>query len=696
MAEAKLGYTMNPVVMAELPDTSKGMEKILKVTAKSLIKMDAASTLIFEGKSEEKQVTLIDKGLLNALDLLTSIDLCNIVNAAASKIPGALERLNDSLSDKNSISNYEKEGTALTDYLSKLSPVQKNKFLLQRRAYRIKKPIEEFEKNYTDVNNPDTKNNLFILTQNLTGLLEDFKKTILDDPDTKELASYFPPINKAYNYFDDAMAFFDKYTDYRQIEDKNFAKLLKLVQTIKKYCTIILALNDPAALLQVIGGNTTEKISRDAQAQIAKIQSFINPVKISSTLRSINKTCESVIRVCKQAMNFIKLGQVVIRIATLLVSIFKKIVAFFKYGLAIPNIFTAVNITNVTSDALKELQGEKRGVDYFVDRLNQISVLMGMLFNFINKLVGYVQQIIDKLKVMILNLSVCSPNKDLSNTLRDLEEVQKEMKSYIATVENNKKSTDRNNKIGDFTISIITEEVVDEAFTRKRRYGVALNNKGVVIAQSTPTFASDDTIITNEVKLLLSSRGLVKSQVANFSPVEEQAITDANDYLLDQDINWDSVESYEPSLDDPDNENEDTGLGLNAFINKLKGGKKLRRNMKKQMAKNTASLSKDMKTTDPSGKYSNKPMPGTSLADKLGGNSTSETSSPNESGSSTQTTTQNNQSINYQARIYTKNKRGNPGIFVTKVTISATSEDNARKSVEKKYPDSRYVIFIAK
>lgn len=143
MAEAKLGYTMNPVVMAELPDTSKGMEKILKVTAKSLIKMDAASTLIFEGKSEEKQVTLIDKGLLNALDLLTSIDLCNIVNAAASKIPGALERLNDSLSDKNSISNYEKEGTALTDYLSKLSPVQKNKFLLQRRAYRIKKPIEE-------------------------------------------------------------------------------------------------------------------------------------------------------------------------------------------------------------------------------------------------------------------------------------------------------------------------------------------------------------------------------------------------------------------------------------------------------------------------------------------------------------------------------------------------------------------------
>jgi hypothetical protein len=618
MATVK-SFIMDPTKMAALPDGSKGMEKILKVTAKSMIKMDYAVSSIFEGKPVEKQKNIIDKGLLNAIDLLTSVDLCNIVNAAASTIPGALDKLNNKFADKTITANYELTGTALENYLATLTPLQKTKFRLQRRAYLIKKPIEEFEKDYDDSNNPETKNRLFILTQDLKGLIEDFNKDILEDPATKELVQYFPPITKAYNYYNDAITLFDKYTDYRQIPDKKLAQIVKFVQTVKKYATVILGLNDPAALLQIITGNSTEKISRLAQAEIQKIQQFINPVKISSTLKSINDTCQKVIRVSTQLMNYIKLGQVIIRIATLIVSILKKIISFFKKALAIPNIYTTVNITNTMSDILAVVQGDKKGLDAFIDRLNQISILMGMLFNFINKMIGYIQQIIDKLKIMILNLDACSPNKDLKNTLDQLEAMQKEMVNYVKTVDNNKNSSSKNNKIGDYTISIITEEITDDAFKRKRRYGVGLNNKGIVEVQSTPTFASDDTIIVNEVKHLLAAKGVIRAQQANYTVEEDQALTNANNYLLDQDLNWDSNETYDTVLDDPDNENEDDGLGLNAFVNKLKGGKKLRRNMKKMMAKNAATLSSDMKSTDPSGKYSSKQPAGVSLADKLGG-----------------------------------------------------------------------------
>jgi hypothetical protein len=58
------------------------------------------------------------------------------------------------------------------------------------------------------------------------------------------------------------------------------------------------------------------------------------------------------------------------------------------------------------------------------------------------------------------------------------------------------------------------------------------------------------------------------------------------------------LEEY--SIDPPENEDENVGLGLNAFVNKLKGGRKLRRKMKVIMAKklkefnsNTAAAKKD-------------------------------------------------------------------------------------------------------
>ena len=54
---------------------------------------------------------------------------------------------------------------------------------------------------------------------------------------------------------------------------------------------------------------------------------------------------------------------------------------------------------------------------------------------------------------------------------------------------------------------------------------------------------------------------------------------------IGHDINIDDIEfmDFETGDDDPDSEDDDppSGLGLNGFINSIKGGKKLRKRMRK-------------------------------------------------------------------------------------------------------------------
>ena len=96
--------------------------------------------------------------------------------------------------------------------------------------------------------------------------------------------------------------------------------------------------------------------------------------------------------------------------------------------------------------------------------------------------------------------------------------------------------------------------------------------------QSPLTFATDDSIIINEVKLLLAANGLVKVTPSVYSPDEQKIINEAINLLQDPDLDMEDI-TTQPAiefLDAPLNEDENDQTGLNAFINKLKGGKELR------------------------------------------------------------------------------------------------------------------------
>jgi hypothetical protein len=95
----------------------------------------------------------------------------------------------------------------------------------------------------------------------------------------------------------------------------------------------------------------------------------------------------------------------------------------------------------------------------------------------------------------------------------------------------------------------------------------------------------------------------LQNMISALSPDEFNILEEASNYLntedepIDVSIEIDKNEDQE----EPDSEDDDTetGLGLQSFINKLKGGKKLRRRMRREMAKSKRKLADDMKKANP-------------------------------------------------------------------------------------------------
>jgi hypothetical protein len=279
------------------------------------------------------------------------------------------------------------------------------------------------------------------------------------------------------------------------------------------------------------------------------------------------------------------------------------LVAFFL-TFPIPSFFLPAGAITGQSYTLIEVF-EERGKKKLVKRLAQINVLLGAIAGLAQTLIIGLYDIVQKINLILLNLENCVNAPD------DLkEEMQTTINNAASTINNLQDFLDRynnaqdriNRTFGEYVIEIITEEVVDEGINIRRRYGIARDIDRYIVAQSTPTFASLDLIIINEVKLILSSKGLVKTGLNSLSPEESITISESLKYLDDQDASIDSVELTAGDLNNlEENEQE---IGLQSFINNLPGGKALRKRVRKKLIKQNQDLIKNLKSTDPNSTYS--------------------------------------------------------------------------------------------
>jgi len=122
------------------------------------------------------------------------------------------------------------------------------------------------------------------------------------------------------------------------------------------------------------------------------------------------------------------------------------------------------------------------------------------------------------------------------------------------------------------------------------------------VVQSTPTFASLDLIIINEVKALLVSKGLVSSNLSTLSSEDQVTVLEAAKFLGSDEIGLDNIELNISDIETI--EEQDSELGISTFVNNLPGGRALRRRIREKMIRSASKLGTDLKGTDPGGRFS--------------------------------------------------------------------------------------------
>lgn len=567
--------------------TATGLEKAIFVSGDAILKAQFTLDGLFYGKFQyqgpNKLKKAVDRGIVNTINEISEIDLCQILNYALQQIPGSKP--------------FDPEVVPSGSF-------ERAKYTVQKAAYDTQLKIDSFYSSYLETDSQESKAKK--VYDVILQVKDAFKE--INDPESQSalrdqrLVTAFPQLGVVNSFLEKAFNDFNRYTDYRQIPVEELQRLIDRIERIRAFTILIQGLNTPANAIAF-----ADSIFPNANIQelIQKIQNLIDPNKLMPLLKTILESLKKVQSICNVFISFVTTAQAIIRIATLLIKVLKIVVKFLS-KLPIPNTFTVLGITTTVSSSSERLL--KRLSD-LQDRLNQINTLLSLCTNLFSQLSIVLFDLIAKINRMIVSLESCS-NAD-PTLIKEMKDVRDSLQNTaeffdkFVTNHQNKKNEESSN-FGNFTIQIVTEEVVDEAINLRRRFGVALATNGVVVARSSPTFASDNLIIINEVKALLAAKGFIKQQSFALTAAEANTISESLSYLFDDDVTFNDIEidSFDNGLDSANNEDENNGLGLNAFMNKLQGGKKLRERMRKVMTSNIRQFQNDLKAQDPQGRFS--------------------------------------------------------------------------------------------
>lgn len=574
--------TQDRLIPTKKKSLAEGIGKISSTINEQTSKIQKKVNDVYYGKPNAGQDSnkkffqkALDKGLINILNAFASIDLCNIIMYAINKIP----------STKPFDPDLSKNDTKTTFGLAK--------YRIQKLAYDIQTYIDDFYNSYGESKTPASVLGLNNLMEKITQALG-----VFNDQEAQavinEVKGVAPEITVLNNFLTNTLGIFNRNLGLRDIPVKEFQYLISIVDKTRATCVAIQSINSASGLIQfadtVVGG----EIGR----QIQELNKLMDPKKIQSVIKSIINVVKALQSACNFLLSVINIGRTAIRICIVVLKVLS-IISQFMTKLGIPNLYTIVGITTTVAAANEKIQ---RTIKELLDRLDEINTSFEIMYYLIKDISIKLENIINVLRVIIANLEACinldpSIVPELKAATDSLQATKDALDKFVKDYDDNKNR--QNTNFQGYTIEIITEELTDEGITLKRRYGVALDNKRQVAVQSTPTFASDDQIIIQEVKLLLSSKGLVDLQVA--STRELNIIEESSNYLADVDLEISDIENnpFEDELDDSENENDSDGLGLNAFVNKLKGGKRLRNRMRRIMAKQRRELADSLQTADP-------------------------------------------------------------------------------------------------
>lgn len=559
----------------------KGMAAVTNNIWKSILSYFSRFPEIFFGKTSskkgQKSTNWADYGIAYITALLASLDLCSIINT----ISNLTENLNVAKFNPN-----------------QNPPPNDFKWKVQKVAYEIQIAIDTFNTAYSLSANPGDTISTFIasVSPNLQ------KLTSQEYLGSEDMRKAFPQVDQINNWLIDKLA--DWQTGGVSNNDKTkINKTLKTISMMRNSCVLIQGLSTPANLSRyaqtALGPSVYETIDKLGVDNI-------DPKKLSDIIGSLQRLLIPINKGASFILKYIQYLQFIIKVSLTLVKIFRILINFLIL-LPLPNIVLIAGVNVGLS------KGERKLDDYLkntIKLLSEINLFVAMIVSLLRGLTAVLDQVIADLETILQKFKACTRTGENTNTAddetikileastTDLKNTNKALKDFITNYEA-KKEINKKTYEG-YTIEIKTEDVSDQNVlktTLPRRYGIALDGAGIQAVRSDYTFASDDSVIINQVKLLLTSKGLVKPQEQLFTNQQLEVLNEAMAAVEDNQISMEDIPqapSLSEYMDAPDNEDENDGLGLNAFVNKLSGGKRLRKRVKETMAKSKEKLNSDI------------------------------------------------------------------------------------------------------
>lgn len=562
--------------------TAKGLEKVIGIIGTFVVKAQTSVNKTLYGKfklqtspTANKIQKALDKGITNTLSDIVGINYCDIINYLINQAPAGQQFNPD---------NPPTDGSSFA----------RTKWTIQKQAFEVQKRIDQYYQSYGDANNPESKLGLYSLIKEVNDIFATIlsPQTGLNDP---EILKTFPQTATITNFLQDVLNKFNQYQSVNDINQAELQKLLRFIEKVKAYCTAIIGLNSPASFINFANTITDGGV----QEQIAKLNKIIDVPRFLPLLRQIIRSANNINNLARKLLGYINLGRTIITICLVLIKIFNILKIFFV-NIAIPSLFGRkgddIKLNEVFQQKLKE-EGEKR----FIERLNQINAVLNLMAICVTTVIAGIDDIIYKLNLIKLNLEACNPEvgQEIQDTISNLTSTRIQLQDFLDRY--NSTGEKINRQFGTYTIEIVTEQVVDEGISLRRRFGVARDNNGNIVVQSTPTFASLDLIIVNEVKTLLVSKGLVNFDLGNISSENSLIVLESLRFLGKDDL---SLENVQFTVQDLETIREDSdALGLTNFLNNLPGGKALRKRVQKMMAEQSSKLKTDLSNTDPLGRF---------------------------------------------------------------------------------------------
>lgn len=375
-----------------------------------------------------------------------------------------------------------------------------------------------------------------------------------------------------------------------QVANEEVQKVLRTVQEIRRVLQLIISFTSVSDIASTLIPN-----------EIKELQKIVSPTKLIPMLKVILNLAKGLNQIIQQVLGYVTIAKVVVKVLRILIDVMRVAIWVFRV-LPMPLMFATSGIMDGLVWARQLLDNILDGAEKVV---NQIGKLVDLIFGFFTLISQILEEVIQQIEVLIFTLESCA-GVDEAGTIRALKEVKAALLSTqdeVNSLTSNYTAALGNSNIkryNGYTMEIQEEEVFEESVRYKRRRAVAFDYSGVLVESTDLTFATDRTILFEELRLKLVNSGYIQ---------DTGAIVPGLDFLTDAlqanaDLPTSTTDIYasigvvtQNGLDPQQlmkDEASEIKKQINAVIGNIKGGEDLRKKSQASVQESNVKLKESL------------------------------------------------------------------------------------------------------